>query len=89
MAEVERAPYKVKYSTLFEQDLARILGDFSRWEEIAEMIELDLARNPQEAELIPGTSWRAVVLLTTPPTTLCISADDDSETVVLERLLMA
>lgn len=80
-------PYGVKETGQFLADVANYLGDFKRWDEIKETFDLDVARKPRIFEQIPGTEYYGVPLQTRPIRVVYFSVDDESETIVLERLI--
>jgi len=63
-------PFKVKETRKFLSHVKALVGSFQRWDEIKETIDLDIARNPNIFEKVPGTELRAVNLATDPPRTL-------------------
>jgi hypothetical protein len=80
-------PYKVKETKRFLSHVKELMGNFKRWDEIKETIDLDIARNPNIFEKIPGTNLRAVNLATDPPRTLYFTVNEAQETIVLEDLI--
>jgi hypothetical protein len=87
VSEGNHAPYRVVETPQFQEDVKRCMGNFQRWDEVKETIDLDLARDPHIFEQIPGTKYCAVTLQTKPLRTLYFSVGDKAETVTLERLI--
>lgn len=87
MSEENHEPYRVVETPQFQEDVKRCMGNFQRWDEVKETMDLDLARKPQLFEPIPGTKYQAVTLQTKPLRTLYFSFDDENETVTFERLI--
>jgi hypothetical protein len=87
VSEENHKPYCIVETPQFEEDVRQCMGNFLRWDEVKETIDLDLARKPHLFEQIPGTKYRAVTLPTEPLRTLYFSIDDKNEKVILERLI--
>ncbi len=80
-------PFKVKEAERFLAHVKELIGSFQRWDEIKQTIDLDIARNPNVFEKIPGTNLRAVSLSTDPPRTLYFTVDEAQEAIILEDLI--
>lgn len=79
--------FEVVESKRFRQDVRSIMRGFRRWDEIKHTVDLDIARNPEAFEEIPGTGLHAVTLSTSPPRTLYFTVDNEAEKITLEALL--
>ena len=89
MPNQSKKPFKVVESKRFSDDVARLIGDFRRWDEIKATFDLDIACNPRKCDKVPSTSLYAIGLLTTPLTTVYFTVDDNRETIKLEALILS
>jgi hypothetical protein len=87
VSEGNHKPYLIVETPQFQEDVKKYMGNFRRWDEVKETIDLDLARKPHLFEQIPETQYRAVTLQTKPLRTLYFSVDDGNEKVILGRLI--
>ena len=82
----ESHPYNVIESSAFLDSVTQTLGDLRIWDDLKYFFEGFVARNPLLFEEIPGTDWRAVLILTDPLRTLYFSVDLINETITYEAL---
>ena len=87
MHSTENRPFEIIEPEDFLSQVQSRLGDLRAWDEIKSFFELFVARDPYLFEAIPGTDWRAVVVLTDPPSTLYFSVNETAEVIVFEALV--
>lgn len=85
----EEAPCDVEEAPRFTKEVLALAGSVYGWDEIKETIELDVARDPFQVPMIPGTNLRAIALRTVPPRTIYFSirGEPGNCVVVLESIV--
>ena len=80
-------PYwEVIESEQFQEDVKDILGDFERWDEIKELLDTLVARNPTAFPKVPRTDYYAVTVFTNPPRTMYFTVNEEERKITFEHL---
>jgi hypothetical protein len=79
-------PFTLKESDRFVRQAEFELGDISRWDEIKEVLDLYVARDPLRFERVTGTNLYAVGISTIPRLTVFFSVDLEERIVTYEGL---